>query len=136
MPKIIKRNRFIAVVIAAIVLMTVIGLHATALARETGTNGSITAEQAKDIVLEKVPSATIHDFELDKEHGKDIYEVETISGGYEYEFDIDVASGEILQLEKEPVIYNDGDDLYDDDDDGDDLDGYDDDDDDDDGDDD
>lgn len=107
MSKIVKRNGFIAVATAVIVLMAVMNLHTAALAQETDSNKLISAEDAKNIVLEKIPGARIHDFELDKERGRDIYEGEAILDGYEYEFEIDAVSGEILQWEKELAIYDD-----------------------------
>lgn len=41
------------------------------------------------------------EIEMDIEKGRLIYEVEFFAGGYEYEFDIDARSGEIIDFEKE-----------------------------------
>ena len=39
--------------------------------------------------------------ELDNEHGKAIYEAEFKSGGYEYEYEIDASTGDVLKFDKE-----------------------------------
>lgn len=39
--------------------------------------------------------------ELDNEHGKAVYEVEFKSGGYEYEYEIDASTGDVLKFDKE-----------------------------------
>ena len=39
--------------------------------------------------------------ELDKEKGKTVYEVDFEVGSYEYEYEIDAYSGEIVKHEKE-----------------------------------
>ncbi|MBQ7930695.1 MAG: PepSY domain-containing protein, partial [Clostridia bacterium] len=39
--------------------------------------------------------------ELDNEHGKAVYEVEFKSGAYEYEYEIDASTGDVLKFDKE-----------------------------------
>ena len=39
--------------------------------------------------------------ELDYEHGRKVYEVRFYKGGFEYEVDVDAASGAILKFEKD-----------------------------------
>ena len=58
--------------------------------------------------------------EMDFDNGVMVYEVEFISGGVEYEYEIDAVTGEVVKAETEPG--NDDDDQYDTDDDGDDAD--------------
>ncbi|HCE34134.1 MAG TPA: peptidase, partial [Clostridiales bacterium] len=41
--------------------------------------------------------------ELDFDDGIYVYEVEFVSGGYEYEYEIDAKTGRILNFEKEPI---------------------------------
>ena len=38
---------------------------------------------------------------LDYEHGRKVYEIEFYQGGFEYEFDIDAATGAILKSKKD-----------------------------------
>ncbi|MBQ8093052.1 MAG: PepSY domain-containing protein [Clostridia bacterium] len=39
--------------------------------------------------------------ELDYEHGRKIYEIEFYQGGFEYEFEVDAESGQILKSKKD-----------------------------------
>lgn len=65
----------------------------------------IDAETAKSTALNHagVSADNIRDFdiELEREHGKFVYEIDFDCDGYEYEYDIDALSGEILKNEKE-----------------------------------
>ena len=65
---------------------------------------SITAEQAQQIALEKVPGATerdIYEFEVDRDDGRLVYEGEMRDGRTEYEFEIDAVTGAVLSWEVE-----------------------------------
>ena len=55
------------------------------------------------IVLERVPGATESDvrMHLERDDGRDIYEGELIYDQVKYEFDIDAATGDVLQWEEE-----------------------------------
>lgn len=62
-------------------------------------NVNITGARAKEIALAKVPGATmanIHKFEMDYDDGRMIYEGEIHYNGWEYEFEIDAATGAII----------------------------------------
>lgn len=67
----------------------------------------ITAKRAQEIALEHANLAAsdvvMEKIELDYDDGIYVYEVEFVSGGYEYEYKIDAKTGEILESEKEPV---------------------------------
>ena len=67
----------------------------------------ITAKRAQEIALEYANLAAsdvvMEKIELDYDDGIYVYEVEFVSGGYEYEYKIDAKTGEILESEKEPV---------------------------------
>lgn len=72
--------------------------------QDTGQTGiqDIGEEQVKAIVLEKVPGATANDiYEFEREYDDGIleYEGSIYYGGYEYEFEIDGSTGNILQWE-------------------------------------
>ena len=65
---------------------------------------SITAEQAQQIALEKVPCATerdIYEFEVDRDDGRLEYEGTIYYDGMEYEFTIDGYSGAVRDWEAE-----------------------------------
>ncbi|HIT31792.1 MAG TPA: PepSY domain-containing protein [Candidatus Enterenecus stercoripullorum] len=65
---------------------------------------TITADQAKQIALAKVPGATlsnIYEFELDRDDGRLEYEGSIYYNGMEYEFTIDGYSGAIRSWEVE-----------------------------------
>lgn len=72
---------------------------------DTSLTSSITAETAKQTALNHagIAEADAKKMEtgLDYDHGKAVYEVSFESGGYEYEYEIDAATGEILRSEKE-----------------------------------
>ena len=69
---------------------------------DSGSTAGITEEAAKQIALEQVPGATmehIREFDRDYDNGKLKYEVEIFLEDKEYEFDIDVKDGTILERE-------------------------------------
>lgn len=64
----------------------------------------ITAEAARQLVLDRVPGATsedFHKFKLDIDDGRPEYEGELIYNGIEYDFEIDSRNGNILEWEAE-----------------------------------
>ena len=67
----------------------------------------ITAKRAQEIALEHAnltaSVVVMEKIELDYDDGIYVYEVEFVSGGYEYEYKIDAKTGEILESEKEPI---------------------------------
>jgi uncharacterized membrane protein YkoI len=69
------------------------------------TQSAITQELAKELALAHAGVAsgdvTHWEVELDTEHGVQIYEIEFRAGGYEYEYQLNAATGEILKAEKE-----------------------------------
>lgn len=75
------------------------------------TSGLITAAEAKEIALKEAginaDDATFVKAKQDYENGVAVYEVEFLSGGKEYEYDIDAATGAILKQEIEAEDKND-----------------------------
>lgn len=62
----------------------------------------ITPQQAKQLVLDRVPGASLSDFRefgLDMEKGRDIYQGELYYNGVEYDFKIDLETGQFLEWE-------------------------------------
>lgn len=68
-------------------------------------NGSIGVEKAKSIALKhagiSASNAQFIKAELDHDDGRKVYEVEFLSNGKEYNYDIDAASGKVLSFESE-----------------------------------
>ncbi len=81
----------------------------TTASSQDGNNGkeTITEEQAKTKVLEKVPGATkenIREWKLDRENGRMEYEGKIIYNNIEYEFEINGETGEIISWDEESVL--------------------------------
>lgn len=69
-------------------------------------NVAINAESAKQIALNKVSGATtsnIYEFKLDRDDGRYKYEGKIIYGTFEYEFEIDANTGNVIQWEIESI---------------------------------
>lgn len=63
----------------------------------------ISLEQAKQIALKEVPGAVVYQAEYDIDDGVAVYEIELVSGSYEYEFKIDAGTGTILERDKDLI---------------------------------
>ncbi len=66
-------------------------------------NKDISLEQAKQIALKEVPGAVVYKAEYDIDDGAAVYEIELVSGNYEYEFKIDAGTGTILERDKDLI---------------------------------
>ena len=76
--------------------------------KPSGTDGSgaaVSMEQARAIVLAHagLTEADIRGYkcERDRDDGVDMYEIEFKSGGYEYEYDVNAATGSIIKFKRE-----------------------------------
>lgn len=70
--------------------------------KSSSSSKLIGTSKAKSIAKKKVPSgASFVKVELDKEHGRYVYEIEMRKGQMEYEMTIDATSGKILEFEKD-----------------------------------
>jgi len=70
----------------------------------TRNNSYIGVNRAIAIALKKVPGANqshVYDVHLDRENGRMVYEGEIYYNGWEYEFDIDAVTGEIVKWKVE-----------------------------------
>lgn len=67
----------------------------------TAPNTSISMDEARTLVLKKVPGATITKIELDYDDGRKIYEGEAYKDGYEYEFEINASTGKFIKWEQD-----------------------------------
>ena len=72
----------------------------------TQTTNKITEEQAKQIMLNKVPEATILEFSYDNDEVAPKYDGKLIKDNYEYEIDVDSRSGNIIKFEQEDISAN------------------------------
>lgn len=60
----------------------------------------ISEDQARRIALQHVPNGTIEEIELDREDGRDVYEVEVRDpDGNEHDLEIDASTGAVLRAE-------------------------------------
>lgn len=69
--------------------------------KTTNSKDYISSEQAKKIALKKVPGGKVIKCKLDKDDGVPQYEVEILSGEYEYEITIHAKTGKILEIERD-----------------------------------
>jgi len=76
----------------------------------SSNNGLISEEKAKEIVRAKIPGAEFVEFYLERDDGIYQYEGTAHLDGYEYDFEINAASGIIIGWEKERIEYDDWDD--------------------------
>lgn len=74
--------------------------------QDTISSSYITEEQAKEIMLEKVPEATIVKFSYDKDKGEMKYEGTLVKDNVKYEIDVDRRTGEIIAFEQEYMNTN------------------------------
>lgn len=91
--------------LALVLLLTL--CMSTALAQGAAVTASLTMEDAKAIALQKaqVEEADVFITALkeDRDDGRQVFEIEFITGGKEYEYDIDAGTGEIIKESIERV---------------------------------
>lgn len=63
------------------------------------SSGAITADAAKKIALKEVGGGTVMKCKLDREDGRQVYEIEIRYNGGEYEIEVDAATGKITKYE-------------------------------------
>ena len=67
----------------------------------SGTAYSVSADDAKQTALSHAGVTNPNELEIDYDRDENKYEIEFKSGGYEYSYDINAATGEIIKIEKE-----------------------------------
>lgn len=75
--------------------------------QNNSNNGLISEDEAKEIVRAKIPGAEFEEFYLERDDGIEQYEGTAYADGYEYEFEINAASGIIIGWDKERIEYDD-----------------------------
>lgn len=92
-------------------LVTALTFSLGAAARDIGNDEALqlskagkiqTFEQLNQLVLGQHPNARIYDYELEEERGRYVYQVElTDAQGVEWDLELDAATGEILENERD-----------------------------------
>lgn len=62
---------------------------------------SITVEKAKEIALKDAKSGSVTQWELDRDYGVLVYEIEVVDGNKEIDYKIDASTGKIIKTEVE-----------------------------------
>lgn len=70
-------------------------------------NGKFITEKAAVNIAMKQAKGTVAEVKLDEDDGLVVYEIEIRDGKYDYDFDIDAISGEVLKFEKDSEKDND-----------------------------
>ena len=65
------------------------------------SDGKFITEKAAIEIAMKQAKGTVTEVELDEDDDRVIYEIEVRDGKYDYDFDIDAISGEVLKFEKD-----------------------------------
>lgn len=63
--------------------------------------GDIGIDKAREIALAKVPGAQVQKLQLEHDDGRAVYEGELRNGKWEYDFEIDAATGAILEWDQD-----------------------------------
>ena len=69
--------------------------------KSSGTAYSVSADDVKQTALSHAGVTNPNELEIDYDRDENKYEIEFKSGGYEYSYDINAATGEIIKSEKE-----------------------------------
>ncbi|MDC7955561.1 PepSY domain-containing protein [Fusobacterium simiae] len=86
------------ILIVGAIILGSIGFSTSALA-------AISEQQAKDIALKEAQGGQITRFNLDRENGRMVYEVEVMNGNVEKDYEIDAETGAIVKLDQEQKNY-------------------------------
>lgn len=73
----------------------------TSAVTSTANDGLIGTARAMEIAQQEIGGGQVTSIKLDREHGRQVYEVKALYNGYEYELELDAQTGEILQWEQE-----------------------------------
>lgn len=98
-----KRNMFKFILLGVVVFGVTTNLEAKKRRVHMVQSGGISVQEAKEIVAKKagVSINQVAKIKLDYENGVKVYEGKIYNNGYEYEFDIDVRTGQIIKWKVE-----------------------------------
>lgn len=65
------------------------------------TSALIGMDRAREVISQKAPGAQVHKIELDRENNKWVYEGEALYQNAEYDFEVDAATGAVLQWKQD-----------------------------------
>ena len=94
-----KRNIFKFIILGLVVFGAVNYLEASQRRMQMAQSGGISVQEAKEIAARRagVSVNQVAKIKLDYENGVKVYEGKIYNNGYEYEFDIDVRTGQIIK---------------------------------------
>ncbi len=100
------KKKYAALLIVSLIVVVTVVLSITLVPNALGVNAArLTDKEAEDIALSAVGLARedvrFDRTELDRENGREVWEVEFDHGRVEYDFDIDANSGEIVRQKVE-----------------------------------
>ena len=98
-----KRNIFKFIILGLVVFGAVNYLEASQRRMQMAQSGGISVQEAKEIAARRagVSVNQVVRIKLDYENGRRVYEGKIYNNGYEYEFDIDVRTGQIIKWKVE-----------------------------------
>ena len=98
-----KRNIFKFIILGLVVFGAVNYLEASQRRMQMAQSGGISVQEAKEIAARRagVSVNQVVRIKLDYENGRRGYEGKIYNNGYEYEFDIDVRTGQIIKWKVE-----------------------------------
>ena len=98
-----KRNIFKFIILGLVVFGAVNYLEASQRRMQMAQSGGISVQEAKEIAARRagVSVNQVVRIKLDYENGIRVYEGKIYNNGYEYEFDIDVRTGQIIKWKVE-----------------------------------
>lgn len=101
-----KLKAVCAVVLLA--LLAICSAQSSAFAAVTDSQTKISADEARSIAFShaKVADSDVRFYKskLEWDHGRQVYNIEFISGAKEYEYEVDADSGEIIKWEVESIF--------------------------------
>lgn len=94
-----KRNIFKLIILGLVVFGGITNLEAKQRRMQMAQSGGISVQEAKEIAARRagVSVNQVVKIKLDYENGIRVYEGKIYNNGYEYEFDIDVRTGQIIK---------------------------------------
>ena len=106
-----KKIRTPILALASVVIVVIAGASVYAVSEGSGSSGGgISVDEAKRIALEKVAGASESDIvkaHKDYDDGRQEYEVEIRYNGYEYDYEIDAETGNIISSDVDRIDYDD-----------------------------
>lgn len=94
-----KKKLLIVVGAFVLVIASGVGIYQT---NASNQSPKLSIDDVKNQVIAQYPGE-ITEIELDREHNREIYEIELVYEGMEYEFKIDANTGEVIKLKEKSL---------------------------------